>query len=219
MAADFYLIFYYGVLLTGAGIGLFYIKKVDTPFRWLCMLLIITLLSEAVGGYLSLHHIPNGLVYVIFTPIEYFMYAMVYKLFFNDKKWTRLLFGSIACLILLEMINIIFFQQPDEAPTNIMNIESVLLVILSLKLFIDIREKPIYDSILNEGVFWFNSAVLIYYAFSVLIWGLHSLIFRLKDPPHIIYQILLLFSGFLYLAYTASIILNRVSTIKAANRV
>ena len=140
---------------------------------------------------------------------------MVYKTFSNDKKWTRILFVSVACLVFLEVVNTIFFQHTNETPTNIMDIESVLLVILSLKLFIDIRKKPVYENVLNEGVFWFNSAVLFYYSFNILFWGFHNIVFRLSNPPSIIYNGLLLFSGLLYIIYAGSILLN-FSAVKKA---
>lgn len=211
MFSDFYHAFYYSILIIAASVSMLYFKKADKTFRWVCLLIILTLLSELIARYFKFHHQPNGIVYIVFTPVEYFMYTMIYKSFFNDRTWTKILHVSIACLIFIEVINIIFFQPPNETPTNIMNIESVLLVILSLKLFIDIREKPVYENIVNEGVFWFNSAVLLYYSFDILFWGFHNIVFRSDNPPAIIYNGLLLFSGFLYLAYGASILLNFTS--------
>ena len=208
MFTDFYRAFYYSVLIIAAAIGLLYIAKVDKAFRWICLLLILTTISELVARYFKSHHENNNIVYVIFTPVEYFVYAMIYKMFFDDKKWTKILFISVAGLIFLELINTIFFQPISETPTNIMDIESVLLVILSLKLFISIREKPVFDNILKEGVFWFNSAVLFYYSFDILFWGFHNLVFRLENPPAIIYNSLLLFSGFLYLVFALAVLLN-----------
>jgi len=208
MLKDVYSVFYYTVLIIGATICMICFNKVDRPFKWVCVLIILTLSSELIAGYFSFHRKNNGIVYVIFTPVEYFVYAMVYKTFFNDKKWSKILYFSVAFLIVAEVINTIFFQSAKKTPTNIIDIESVLLVILSLKLFINIRKKPVYENVLNEGVFWFNSAVLFYYSFDILFWGFHNIVFRLNNPPPIIYSGLLLFSGLLYIAYASSILLN-----------
>jgi hypothetical protein len=220
MFTDFYRSFYYGFLIIAAAISLLYFKKVDKTFRWLCLLIILTLISELTAYYISQHHTkPNNIVYHIFTPVEYFMYAMIYKMFFDDKKWTKILSTSIAFLIGAEILNTFFFQSLEEDPTNIMIAESVLLVFLSLRLFINIRQTPVYENILNEGVFWFNSAVLFYYSFDILVWGLHHIkVYLLKDPPIIIYSINLLFSGFLYIVYAASILLNYSSLNKIARK-
>ncbi len=213
MFTDFYRAFYYTVLLFSTGISLLFFSRVNKTFRWLCVLLVLTLLSELISRYFSLQRKPNGIVYIIFTPVEYLIYAVIFNLFLADKLWTKIIFASVACLIILEAVNTEFIQGL-ATPTNIMNAEGVLLVVLSLKLFITISEKPVYENVLKESVFWFNSAVLIYYAFDVLIWGLHSLVYRLKDPPRVIYQLLLLFSGLLYLAFTASVLLNYLSNQK-----
>lgn len=214
MFTDFYRAFYYSVLIMAAGVGLLCFKKSDKTFRWMCSLIILTLISELIAWYFKFHRKPNGAVYIIFTPVEYFLYAMIYKSFFDDKKWTKILYLSVACFIFIEVINTFFFQSANEAPTNIINIESVLLVILSLKLFIGIREKPVYENILYEGVFWFNCAVLFYYSFDILFWGFHNVVFRLSKPPVIIYNGLRLFSGFLYIVYAVAVLLNLNSTNK-----
>jgi hypothetical protein len=216
MFTDFYHAFYYPVLIIAAVISLLYFKKVDKTFRRLCLLIILTTVSELIAGYLKFHGHHNGLVYTIFTPLEYFMYTLVYQTFFNDKRWTKILWISAAGLALLEGINILFIQPATDSPTNIMNIESVLLVILSLNLFNSLREKPVYDNILGEGIFWFNSAVLLYYSFDIFFWGFHDVVFRIKNPPRIIYNGLLLFSGLLYLTYATAVLLNFNALKKAA---
>jgi hypothetical protein len=143
MFTDFYRAFYYSVLI-GAGVtGIFYFRRVNKTFRWLCLLLVLTLISELVSRYFSLHKRPNGIIYILFTPVEFSIYAMIYHLLLNDKLWTKVLLISAACLCVGEIFNVLYFQHLD-APTNIMNIEGVLLVILSLKLFIEIGEKPVY---------------------------------------------------------------------------
>ncbi|HEY2584094.1 MAG TPA: hypothetical protein VGI43_19960 [Mucilaginibacter sp.] len=207
MFKDFYAAFYYGILIVAASISLLYFKKVTRTFKWLCMLIIITLVSELIAKYFSLKHHPNSIIYIILTPIEYSIYAMIYSLFFKSKLWTRILFGSVVCLMVLEILNILFFSL-QAANNNMIEVEGILLVAASLKLFIDIREKPVYENIFKESVFWFNSVVLLYYSNQVLFYGIHDLIYRLKNPPNIVYQILLLFSGFLYIGYTISILLN-----------
>lgn len=208
MFTDFYHAFYYSILIIAAIASIMYFRRVDRTFRSVCLLILLTVTSEFIARYCKVHYRANNVVYLIFTPIEFFMYAMIYKSFFNDKRWTKIIYLTIGGLIISTVVNAAFFQPPGKTPTNIMDIESVLLIILSLKLFIDIREKPVYEDVLNEGVFWFNSAVLFYYSFDILFWGIHKLVYRLDNPPVIIYNALLLFSGLLYVIYILSIFLN-----------
>ena len=206
--SDFYHGFYYSVLMLSAMFGMVYYRKADASFKWICRLLILTFLSELIAKYWGITYKYNGVVYDIFTPIEYYIYVKIYSNFLADKKWEKLLFGSAAFLLMIDIINVIFFQSIKEVPTSMINIEMVLLVFLSLILFIAIREKPVYENILAEGVFWFNSAVLFYYAFSILIWGFYGVIYGMEDPPRINQRMLLVSSGLLYTVFAFSIVLT-----------
>jgi hypothetical protein len=212
--SDFYRGCYYSILPTAAAISLFYYKKVEQTFKWICALIILTCISELIAKYVGMRYHENGIVYNIFTPVEYFMYAMIYSKFLNSKKWRTILRITILCLLFLGIINIIFFQPTRDSPTNTMTIESVLLVFLSLLLFINIREKPVYENIVMEGVFWFNSAILFYYSFDILIWGFYEVMYHMKDPPNINSNMLLLSSGLLYVVFAFSIVLNYYSVNK-----
>ncbi len=206
--SDFYHACYYCILPLAAVISLLYFKRADKAFKWLCILIFLTCLSEFTALYVGLHYGFNGIVYDVFTPIEYFMYANIYSLFLNDKKWKKILPLTVAFLIFVDVINVLFFQHITEVPTNTINIEMVMLVFLSLLLFINIREKPVYENIIGEGVFWFNSAVLFYYSFKILIWGFYGVMYNMKDPPKINSNMLLFSSGLLYLLYVFCILLN-----------
>jgi len=210
MPFDFYDIFYYGCLLLAAITGLWYFHKADTEFKWLAVLILLTLVSELIAKYIAYGlDKPNSIVYHVFTPIEYTIYVIIFQGFLDHKKWNALLWLSAIGLFLFEIGNTIFFQSLHETNTNVMITESVLLVFLSLMLFLKIRETPSSGNLLTEGVFWFNSAVLCYYAFNSLIWGFHNMkVYTLENPPQVIYDLNLILSGLLYLTFSTAIILN-----------
>jgi len=208
-------IFYYSCLLLSALTGLYCFKKVDTSFKWLAILILLTLVSETIAKYISTYaNDPNNnIVYHIFTPIEYTCYILIFTQFFSNKKKKNLLWLSALLLFLLEIVNTYFFQDLKEASTNVIMVESVLLVFLSLVLFLKIRGTPSLGNLLREGVFWFNSAVLCYYAFSTLHWGFHNMeVYNLENPPLILYYLNKILSGFLYLTFSIAILLNAMAT-------
>jgi hypothetical protein len=206
-------IFYYSCLLLSAAIGMYCIKKVDTSFKWLAILILLTLVSESIAKYLSFGlGKPNNIVYHIFTPIEYTLYVIIFSQFLNNKKREILLWLSAIGIFLLEIVNSNFFQPLHMACTNVIMVEGVLLVFLSLVLFLKIRETPSLGNLLREGVFWFNSAVLCYYAFSTMHWGFHNMeVYNLEDPPLILYDIHKFLSGILYLIFSMALLLNAVA--------
>ena len=216
MFSDFYHSFYYSILFIGALTGLLLVNRVNTPFKWLSILLMVTLMSELLAKYLSSYlKISSNPVYHFFTVIEYLLYVIVYRYFFAAKLWSKILTISAWIFFTAEIINVIFFQPMQTTNTNTMILESLLLIFLSLSLFLKLRASIEYENILLEGVFWFNASVLFYYSFNILIWGFHSIrVYELKNPPDIIYSLILLLSGLLYLFYSASIILNYLNVRK-----
>jgi len=210
MFIEFYNVFYYSSLIISALIGIVYFKKVETPFRWIAILIWMTLLSEGVAKYIA-YGIgqTNNEVYHIFTPLEYIIYIFIFTGFLNSKKWNAMLWLSAAGLVLLEIGNTIYFQSWKEMNTNTIITENVLLVFLSLVLFLRIRKIPFQQNLLKEGVFWFNSGVLCYYAYNIMISGLQSMkVYLLDNPPLVIYDFNLILSGLLYLTYSAAILLS-----------
>jgi hypothetical protein len=205
---DFYHACYYCILIFATAISLVYFRRAEKAFKWLSVLITLTCISELTAKYVGLRYGSNAIVYDIFIPIEYFVYANIYSLFLKSKKWKKILLITTAVLFFGDIINVYFFQHTTEVPTNTINIEMVMLVFLSLLLFINIREKPVYENIVTEAVFWFNSAVLFYYSFNILIWGFYGVFYNMKDPPESNSNMLLLSSGLLYALYVFSIVLN-----------
>lgn len=210
MLFDFYDIFYYGCLLLAVITGVWCFHKVDTEFKWIAILIFLTLISELIAKYIAFGlEKPNSIMYHVFTPIEYTIYVIIFQGCLDHKRWNTLLWLSAIGLFLFEIVNTIFFQSLHVTNTNVMITESVFLVFLSLMLFLKIRETPSIGNILREGVFWFNSAVLCYYAFNSLIWGFHNMkVYTLENPPKVMYELNLVLSGLLYLTFSMAIILN-----------
>ncbi len=210
MTADIYDVFYYCSLLLSAVTGCYFYKKIETPYKWLTILLVFTLVSELIAKFIAygMGH-PNSIVYHIFTPIEYTLYVTIFLHFIQQKKWNKLFWLSAVALLLFEIVNTLFFQSLQETNTNTMILESCLLVCLSLLLFLKIRETPSKRNILKEGIFWFNSAVICYYSFNIIIWGFHNMeVYMLDNPPQFIYDFNMILSGLLYLTYLTAIFLN-----------
>ncbi|MBS1730748.1 MAG: hypothetical protein JSS67_08205 [Bacteroidetes bacterium] len=209
MFTDFYHSLYYGTLILSACLSLFLFHKASRAFRFLALLIIITFISEYLAKYLSTARENNSIIYHFFTPVEYFIYTCIYRQFLKGKIWNKFFLISISVVLLMEILNTRYLQPLNIDNTNIMMLENILLVFLSLMLFFQIRTSHLNDSFLKDGVFWFNSIILIYYTFNILISGFHSFkVYQMQDPPLIMYQINLLLSALLYLIYSLAIILN-----------
>lgn len=210
MFNDFFHAFYYSSLFATFLLSLLFLKRLPGAYRWLAYLIILTVASEMVAKYMAFFVQPNNnAVYHFFTPLEFAVYCVIYAKLLNRHNWNIILAVAVLAIISFEILNTIFFQQLSETNTNSILLESVAVVFLSLALFVKIREQDYYENLLKEPVFWFNSAVLFYYSFNILIWGFHSIkVYQLKNPPQLMYDILLLFSGLLYFTYGFALILH-----------
>lgn len=215
MFRDLYQVLYYTILIGASVLCFFLFAKAQKPFRLLAILIVCTLVNELTAKYVAYLLHDNSTVYHFFVPVEFFIYVLIYKQFFSETKWNRVLWICFAVLVLAEILNTIFLQPFKVTSTNILLLESLLLVFFSLSLFIKIRETAEYEDLLKEGVFWFNSAVLFYYAFSILAWGFHSIkVYQLENPPMLIYNFLLVFSGLMYAVYVLAISINSINAKK-----
>jgi hypothetical protein len=216
MFSNFYGAFYYSLLIAASVACIVLFKRAQKAFRLLGALTVLTLLSELIARYVAVIIKDNSIVYHFFTPVEFFFYVLIYKQFFNNKKWNYILWICFTLFVAAEILNTIFYQSLSVTNTNILILESILLVVFSLSLFIKIRGSAYHENILREGVFWFNSAVLFYYACCILIWGFHSIkVYYMKNPPMFIYNFLLILSGLLYATYAFAVGIN---SINAKNR-
>ena len=207
---DIFHTFYYVSLITAAFITIIFWKKVGKAVKYISILILITLISEFVAKYFSFKlKISNNIVYHFFVIIEYGLYCLIFHLNLRSALTTKFLVISLVVLIIGEITNTIFFQPLETTNTNILILEALFLVFFSLLLFKKLSENIEMDSLFPQSVFWFNTGILIYYSFNVLIWGFHSFkVYRLERPPIIIYDINLLLSGLLYLLFSVAIVLD-----------
>lgn len=216
MFFDIYHSLYYGALcLAALASGLLFFR-LQHVFRILSLMIIVTLISELTAKYVAYsYQFSNNIIYHFFTPVEYGFYTAIFAGFLQQRTWTRVLVVSWIILAGIGIVNALYIQPLHQSNTNIMIMESVFLVFFSLILFLKMKDDAMYDDILKEGVFWFNSAVLMYYSFNILVWGFHSFkIYTLRDPPVIMYHINLIFSALLYTTYVYAMYLSKLGNKK-----
>lgn len=219
MFNDFSHSFYYSILILGAFISVLFIRRLNQAERWIAILLIITLLNELVAQYFkSILKIGNNPVYQITTIFDFLLFARVYALYFQSKFWTRSICYLAIFFIVSAIINLLFFQPFNTSNTNVVMLENLILIFLSLSLFGNIRSNLEYNNLFTESIFWFNSGVIICFAITLPIWGFHSIkVYENEHPPRVIYSILRYANGLMYLVFTLAIILSYLKGRKIAS--
>lgn len=204
MFYDFFNSFYFAILIITTFCGLVFFKALQKPFALIATLIWLTLLNEIAAHILMYGKHANAVVYNSFIPVEFFIYTLVFKSFLRNKRWSIVVFCCFALLVLQEAASAFYmhdFYRDQFVETA--TLENVLLVFFSLGLFLQIRNSDFSKSLKLEGVFWFNSAVLLYYGYNVIFWSFFGP--SLSDAMYSVNYVL---SGLLYLVYAFCIYLN-----------
>jgi hypothetical protein len=94
---------------------------------------------------------------------EFVFYSVVYYYLFKNKAIRKVIIVIIIVFSAAFVINAIFFQPFFTLfPTNLDLPKQVLFAIFSLLLFKEMLLYPLKINIINQSVFWFNTAMLFF---------------------------------------------------------
>lgn len=153
---------YLALLFLVAIAGFARYKKLNKQFRILAILILCTLISESIKkvyGKIYQNSMPVAHVWAI---IEYAFYAFIFYLFLNSDRIKKVVIISIAGMLVLEIINLVFFEKITQFPSLILEVSHIIYVIYSLLLFRQMLLFPAERSLFKQSLFWFNIDVLFY---------------------------------------------------------
>lgn len=148
---------------------IFNAKTLAFPFRVLALLLLTSLLTEAINLYLMTQKINSLGVVNAYTVAEFTLLAWFYYLVFTvpiikQRVGIFLLIGLVATIIST------FSPDLNKHLNNIsLAIESLAFISLSLLYFSEMLKKMAYEKIWHNPYFWVNSAILVYFAGSFFV--------------------------------------------------
>ncbi len=140
-------------------------KKVDASFKWLCLLLWITITAEAIGHYsYFIKPLNSYLHYHIYAALVIPIHFFIYRNFLGLSKywgWLRILFIVGFAFSIFKTLSV-----PDYSigGTEVESVNGFILIITSLIVFLQMLDEPIENNLLRQPVFWFNTAVFFFYS-------------------------------------------------------
>ncbi len=121
-------------------------------------------------------------IYRFYTLVEFILISFFYYLFFKKyfKSGYLLLVIPVFLFIAFSDYKINGLMNMDNLSTSV---ESVLLILYALFLFLFVMRKLIVDNILSEPFFWINSGILFYFSGNLLIYAFSNYLiaFRIYD--------------------------------------
>ena len=128
------------------------------------LLLIISFFLEIVNIWCGLNGVNNMLVFSIYTTVEFILFALFYKNFYDSIKKSfihYLLIILFSCVATLDMFFINDYMTVNNFSSSL---ESIIFILYSLLAFFFIMKRLMFQNLLNTSFFWINIAILIYFA-------------------------------------------------------
>jgi len=92
--------------------------------------------------------------------LEYTIFAIMYYHLLRSTRVKKVIFASIFVILLLEIVNILFFENLHQFPSITLNVSQCLYVVYSLLLFRQMLLYPVEQSLFKQSIFWFNLDML-----------------------------------------------------------
>jgi hypothetical protein len=185
-------------------------KKLSPPFRILVYVLALTLISEFSAHYAAIWFHNNIIVYHIFTPIQFSLFCLLYNQLLESKSNKQYTIWAMVVFIVFSLINSFLIQTTKTFPTYSLLLESILIVSFAYLVFYELLKNPRFEYLLRSSVFWFNSAVIIFFTTSFIFWGLFNYLIKYNRPLLITLSLFLwLLNLLIYTLFIFSIFLDK----------
>lgn len=176
-----------------------YINKNTLP---VFLLLVITFFIELLNVFFASHGISNTTIFNIYTPLEYILFILFYKSFFDTIKKSSVHYILILFFILITIFDILYANDTLMINNFSLSIESITFILYSLLAFFFIMKRLMYQDILSTSFFWINIAVLIYFAGNLFLFLFSNIliqnnrkqyiaVYNIHSVTNIIYYILI----------------------------
>ncbi len=174
-----------------------------------------TLLIAITSDIFITRYKENAPILHIEAITEFIFYAVTFYYLFTSRKIKKTILISIIIISVFAVINALFIQSFHTVfPTNVNLPTLALLVVFSLLLFKQMLLYPLETSLMKQGVFWFNTAIIFYSTTMFLNIGLSNVYLR---NPSIDYLIFYFWYGILYI-FTVLIGIALLTDTKKVNR-
>ena len=150
------------VLIIGI-IGIIRYKWLSLPFKLLTWSSFMACLLAILSQILNARYRNNKPILHLESITEFVFYSVIYYYLFKNKIIKKAIIVSIIVFSVSFLINAIFFQPFFKLfPSNIDLPKQVLFAIFSLLLFKEMLLYPLKINIINQSIFWFNTAMLFF---------------------------------------------------------
>jgi hypothetical protein len=207
------------LLLIVSVVGFARYKQLGKPFKILTILIACTLVSESIKKVYGRTYHNNMPVSHIWAVIEFSFTAIIYYYLVNNAVLKKIIIGSIAAMMVLAVVNILYFEHLDQFPSLTLEASHIVYVVYSLLLFRQMLLSPSEQSLFKQSLFWFNINTLFYATTMFLNFALMSYFIqnKLDVAPLVYFSIVINVIFYVIIGFALSIDNRKPNLISVVN--
>jgi hypothetical protein len=161
-----YIHYYWIPMYIAAIVSLYNIITKKNATIWLCIILVITIATEAFANYLMKLGQYNIWLYNLYQIFEITIYLQILKAFCVNKVAKKVIFILQNLYLIISILNICFFQGLFVYNTVSCALGSLFMLVTCLYYFSEIFLYHKHMRLKNEPSFWITTGLLFFYAVS-----------------------------------------------------
>ncbi len=148
-----------------------YVRKKDNLLLYFIPFLLLTVIVEFTGIWLTSQGIKNYWMYNVFTTLEFIFYSLIFYKYFRKSIFKKLILIFIPTFCLCVIINMAYLQGINKTfNTYTFLLGSFFIVIFCCCFFYEsVLPDKIDQQLSKQPFFWISSGLLIFYLGSVII--------------------------------------------------
>lgn len=180
---DIYIIriIYYCVLIAGICIGIKNFQKLEIGYKWIFLLLLITLITELIAYYLAVKIKNSNPIYHVNTVLYFSILNVIFYYFTESKRIKIFCIYSIPVFALIAIANIIFHDGIYSFPAIPSSLDGIKNIFLSFALYYSISNNVDDKPLTKNTVFIFNTAVLLFNVLTILSFTLKKFLIEINN--------------------------------------
>lgn len=184
-----------------------YYSKFKGEFKYICWFIFLSLIIQLPSSIMGRFGIHNLFFLHFYVPLSYVLFTLFYMEVFKGFVSKTVLQLSIVLFVLFSIFNSVFIQDIESFNTYALSIESILITIFSLSLFVFLLNETVRDEKKGfiSSLIWVNSGLFVYHTSGLLLFFFAELLTKFSLTE---FRISWLFHSLIYLIFYICIIVG-----------
>lgn len=144
-------------------------KNAPYPVKVLGAFLFISGLSDLASTILIEFKINPNFIISIYVILQFVLLSLIYRNVFTKTSYKKISVIAIAVFLIFAAYNLFVIQGVTGFNSNSFTISSVVFIAYSIAFFYRLMVELPVPQVQQLFIFWFNSAVFIYFGFNLFI--------------------------------------------------